>query len=233
PWRNRRPVWKGPTRSRRHLAVATARPVSHAARAQVVQLTLHALLGHAGLLGAITGRQLFQHVGLPAGQHQACTLDVAVLAGVVDHAALLRDRRVQPLAEGEAVGQQRRVGDGGGGGGILGGVATQRVQPLLLLGQGAVALGDLTGDIVLALLLDPQQRVEPLRSRHRAGSWAWVVAWVADAPGTGSRVSSSRRASAARLASTSEASVTSWPRNSRIFGQRASASSTTGSLPRW
>src|SRR5690606_19899502 len=127
---------------------------------------------------------------------------------------LLHHRRVEPFAERQAVDQQRRRDRGvGGRGGVFLGVAAQRFQALLLFAERTLALGDVARRGVLALLHDPEQRVEPLRA-HGHASWAGLGA-------AGAGPSSSRAASAARLDSTSAASLTSWPRKAWIAGQRA------------
>ena len=96
-----------------------------------------------------------------------------------------------------------------------------------LRGLSEVLRFDLARHRILALLHDLEQRIEPLRAHLDQDSWE--AGWAAPRAGP----SSSRAASAARLDSTSAASATSWPRKAWIAGQRATASSTTGSLPRW
>src|SRR5690606_10148055 len=198
-----------------------------AAATQFVHLALHALLGDLRFLRAVAVGQLLEHLGLAAGQHQPGAFDIGQLAAVVDDSRLLHDGRVQALAEGKPVDQQRgRDRTLGRRGGVFLGVAAQRFQALLLFAERTVAVGDLARCGVLALLHDLEQRIEPLRT-HLDQSREGVGAAAGAAP------SSSRVASATRLASTLAASVTSWPRKAWMAGQRATASSTVGSLPRW
>src|SRR5690606_16102098 len=154
----RRPCRARPGRSRRGIPVGGGEP--RAAAAQVVELALHALLGGLRLLGAVAVGQLLEHLRLAAGQQQARALDVAELAALVDDPGLLHHRSVEPFAEGEAVDQQRRRDRRiGGRGRVLGGIAAQGLEPLLLFAQRALALGDVARGGVLALLHDPEQRV--------------------------------------------------------------------------
>src|SRR5690606_15712568 len=183
------------------------------------------------LLRPVAVGQLLEHLGLAAGQQQARALDVAQLPALVDDPGLLDHRRVQPLAEGQAVDQQgRRNGGVGRRRGVFLGVAAQRLQALLLLAQRALAFGHVAGGAVLALLHDLEQRIEPLRAHSGQSS---TDGSGSDARAAGAGASSSRAARAARLEATSAASATSWPRKAWIAGQRATASSTSGSLPRW
>src|SRR5690606_28447402 len=153
-------------------------------------------------------------------------LDVAELAALVDDARLLHHRGVEPFAEGEAIDQQRRRDRGlRRRCRVFLGVAAQRRQALLLFAQRAVAFGDLACHRILALLHDLEQGIEPLRAHLDQGSWVGME-WAAGP-------SASSAASASRLDCTSAASATSWPRKAWIAGQRATASSTIGSLPRW
>src|SRR5690606_17918805 len=96
--------------------------------------------------------------------------------------------------------------------GVFLGVAAQRFQALLLFAERTVAVGDVARGRVLALLHDLEQRIEPLRA-HLDQSWEGVGA------AAGAEPSSSRVASAVRLASTFAASATSWPRKAWIAGQ--------------
>src|SRR5690606_37971107 len=187
--------------------------IAQAPCAQVVELVLGALLVHPGLFGPVAVGELLEHVGLSAGQQQAGAFDIALVAVVIDHAALLRDGGVQPFAEGEAVGQQGRAGHRRCRRGVFVGIPAQRLQARLLLGQHAILLRHPAGDIVLALLLHLEQWIESLRSHGCYVSWVGACG-VSD-------TSSSRRASASRLDWTSAASLTSWPRKAWIAGQRA------------
>src|SRR5690606_31250441 len=100
--------------------------------------------------------------------------------------------------------------------GVLLGVAAELGQARLVLGQRALALGQLARGGVLGLLGAAQQWVEAAGLVH-AGSPSGCSSWNR----------------ALRLWSRSAARAMSWPRKSTISGQRASASSTVASLPRW
>ena len=93
----------------------------------------------------------------------------SLLLGLYDDAGLLHHGRVQAFAEGEAVDQQgRRDRTFGRRQRVFLGIAAQRLQALFLLAEHALAVGDVARDLVLALLLDPEQWIEPLRAhRHQ------------------------------------------------------------------
>src|SRR5690606_25666878 len=148
-------------------------------------------------------------------QQQAGTFGLQPLAAAVHVPALLFDRALQAVEEGAPVGQLRRADRGHLAGGVLGGVAPQLLQPRFLQFVRTLALGQLARHGILVLLRAAQQRIDAAGLHHAAFSLC------------------SRSARAWRLCSRSAERATSWPRNSTICGQRARASSTSGSLPRW